>query len=401
MPPFTAKMPETVLEVPVSMPPVTLEKDVPEQVRTDVTNLFKGWTHYEYALRRLQLFATFERSELDLGKEMGRGQFGVVCALHGVTISENGNPKLQAGQRHIANSCIKDDETPRYAVKCINPDLAVNERKYYQAARDLAVEAHFLAALDHPNIVKLRGLASCPMGDSNFFMILDMLPVSLMDRLERWHLRERKLSGLSGKMRDPTGKKSKAIMSEKIRIGYDLINAISFLHKNNIIHRDVKPENVGFDVHGELRLFDFGLSLEFDPKWTKPYQLPCNAGTMRYMAPEVFLKKGYDETVDVYAFGIILWEILSVQKPFSGMTEIQFKEVVMKRGTRPQIDKHWPKDLQVLLSSCWSPKYQERPSAKAAFAAIRPMVESEEGNKGMRHSVHDMPSRLVEGTLKN
>jgi serine/threonine protein kinase len=374
--------------------------DIEEKVRDDVYDLFKGWSHYEYALRRLELFAKFDRDELKLGKEMGRGQFGVVCALHGIDMNDSVDPHLSAERKHLANNCIKDDETPRYAVKCINPDLATTEKKYYQAARDLAVEAHCLSALDHPNIVKLRGLSTSAMGSNQFFMILDMLPVSLLDRLERWHAKERKLSGLSGKMRDPTGKKSKAIMCEKLKIGYDLINAISFLHKNNIIHRDVKPENVGFDVHGDLRVFDFGLSLEYDPKWDKPYDLPCNAGTMRYMAPEVFLKKGYDETVDVYAFGIILWEILSVQKPFSGMTEIQFKEVVMKRGTRPQIDKHWPKELQNLLNECWSPTYDQRPSSKSAFAALRPLVENADENKGLRHSVHEMPSRMAEGNLK-
>jgi serine/threonine protein kinase len=373
---------------------------ITKRVRADVDKLFDGWVHYDFSKCRMDLFAKFDKAELTLGKEMGRGQFGVVCSLQGVDDTKPGDAKWVAERKHIARSCIKEDKTPRYAVKCVNNDLATNEHKYYQAARDLAVEAHFLAALDHPNIIKMRGLSTDEIGGAHFFVILDMLAASLKDRLERWNLKERKLSTFSGRVMDPTGKKSKAIMTDKLKIGHDLINAISFLHKNHILHRDIKPENVGFDAQGELRLFDFGLSLEFNPEWEKPYNLPCNAGTMRYMAPEFFLKQGFEETIDVYAFGIILWEILAVRKPFSGMSEIQFKEMVMKRGQRPEIDKHWPEPLKNLIEKCWAPTFQERPSSKVAFTVMKALVDGDSGgvNKSLRHSAHEQ-RRLVDSSL--
>ena len=72
-----------------------------------------------------------------------------------------------------------------------------------------------------------------------------------------------------------------------------------------------KPDNIGFDVRGDVKLFDFGLSFEITEECSSVdglYELSGNTGSMRYMAPEVALGNPYNHKVDVYSFGILFWQ---------------------------------------------------------------------------------------------
>lgn len=86
-------------------------------------------------------------------------------------------------------------------------------------------------------------------------------------------------------------------------------------------------------------------------------------GTLRYMAPEIGLSLGYGLRADTYSFGIILWQMHALKKPFQFLHSAEkFEQRVFYQGIRPQIDKNWDEDLKDLMSDCWSHDQDARPS---------------------------------------
>ena len=93
----------------------------------------------------------------------------------------------------------------------------------------------------------------------------------------------------------------------------ELILGLEFLHKNNVIYRDLKPENILMDIDGHIKISDFGLSKILEDPDDKTYTL---CGTPQYIAPEILKNKGYDKTVDWWALGCFLYEMLTGCLPF-------------------------------------------------------------------------------------
>ena len=91
--------------------------------------------------------------------------------------------------------------------------------------------------------------------------------------------------------------------------------ALGFLHKNNLIYRDLKPENILLDKEGHVKLTDFGLSkIVFEEKNNEKAFTIC--GTPEYLAPEILEDKGYDQTVDWWSLGALIYEMLVGYSPF-------------------------------------------------------------------------------------
>ena len=140
---------------------------------------------------------------------------------------------------------------------------------------------------------------------------------------------------------------------------------------------DLKPDNVGFTMDMQLKLFDLGLMTLVKKRScvNEVYEMTGFTGSLRYMAPEVALKKAYNEKVDVHSFGIILWEMLTGELPFKGVNKAEFLSTVVGLGYRPKIPKHLPGAVASLLKACWDVDSMQRPTSAEIVASLTAIID--------------------------
>jgi len=161
----------------------------------------------------------------------------------------------------------------------------------------------------------MRGMASCNPFCQDYFLILDRLYGTLEHKIKKWEQKFSKLNGPIIRAR-PSKRRTKLnkLWTDRFLVAYDLASAMRYMHSFNVIYRDLKPENIGFDVRGDVKVFDLGLAKELDPKLADEdglYKLTGTTGSLRYMAPEIAKNQPYNFLADVYSFGIIFWQVCS------------------------------------------------------------------------------------------
>lgn len=134
-----------------------------------------------------------------------------------------------------------------------------------------------------------------------------------------------------------------------------------------------------FDYDGRVKLFDFGLAKELDPKQKTDnglYKMSGGTGSRRFMAPEVALSEPYALSADLYSFGILLWELLAMKKAFAYMPVEEHRDLVIKNGERPEMDPAWSPGIQELLELCWSSNPFNRPASRDVCKIIRSEIQT-------------------------
>ena len=169
----------------------------------------------------------------------------------------------------------------------------------------------------------------------------------------------------------------------------------------SIVYRDLKPDNIGFDIRGDLKIFDFGLARQLpDEKLDNGvYKMTGDTGSPRYMAPEVALGHPYNETADVYSFGILLHQICSLETPFEGFTMKMFDKMVVRGGCRPKCDPKWPPRIQSLIQNCWSANISKRPSMHDVMEILREDLYEHTG-RAVQEDLHDVSGK-TQNSLQN
>eukprot|EP00578_Thalassiosira_sp_NH16_P014042 CAMPEP_0181125350 /NCGR_PEP_ID=MMETSP1071-20121207/26994_1 /TAXON_ID=35127 /ORGANISM="Thalassiosira sp., Strain NH16" /LENGTH=827 /DNA_ID=CAMNT_0023210769 /DNA_START=256 /DNA_END=2739 /DNA_ORIENTATION=+ len=279
---------------------------------------------------------------------------------------------------HIAQHATSGEGEARYAIKIISAHIVENDfQKFLQASMDFATETYFLSVLHHPNILKLRAVGQGDMFSPSYFLVLDRLYDTLSDRIEgRWKTQSDHLE--NGIIVWNRATKLKDLWRERMGVMKDLAGALDYLHKLKIIYRDIKPENVGFDSRGNVKLFDFGLSKEVheeDECSNGTYKLTPNTGSIRYMAPENGNKWPYNFSSDSYSFGIMLWEVAALERPFLSYTTREIRDMVMKWGERPKTKREWPENVVDLMKNAWDSNFRKRPTMKAIEATLEKETE--------------------------
>jgi serine/threonine protein kinase len=187
-----------------------------------------------------------------------------------------------------------------------------------------------------------------------------------------------------------------------------LAEAIRYMHEEpcpgvTFLHRDLKPDNVMVDADDTITLIDLGLAKPIPycgKSGRTPYAMTGQTGSMRYMSPEVAHCEPYTVSSDVYAYSLILWESIQLQKPFSGMSvKDLYKEVLVLGGKRPVLPTSWPSALCRLLAECWDHNPEERPPMHEVHIRLTAILEELkmandlDGREGSSKSSPPRPTR--------
>jgi serine/threonine protein kinase len=335
---------------------------------------------------------TLALSEIQTGRVVGQGGFCMVCKVEKIELNEVfETSETNAKLRSNFAATLRENQ---YVMKTLRTDLP--EEEYVKGIVDLAIEAEFLSVLAHPNIICMRAIANSDPHETKFFVILDRLLITLDRKFNQWR---REVGENSGYWMGPFGyccAKEHFLYKtwlERLTASRDIANAIFFLHNKSIVYRDLKPDNLGFDVSGALKLFDFGLAKRMDTAEESSdgmYLLTGNTGSLRYMAPEVAKGEPYNQTVDAYSFGMLFWQICSLQTPFAGMSARTHADRVIRRGERPKPDRSWPLSWIDIMTRAWAPDTKKRPDFDEIAIFLETQVEEMDGNDG------EIPCRATE-----
>lgn len=153
------------------------------------------------------------------------------------------------------------------------------------------------------------------------------------------------------------------------KFSLEIISGIKHLHDHNIIHHDIKTMNILLDLDQHVKLCDFGLS-------QKTYDIRMiSGGTAAYAAPEllypiVYEFPKYDEKIDIYSFGIVLWVMCSRSDPYEGLCLSEIMKTVVENGMRPPISPQVPPLFRGLMEKCWVESPLDRPSAEEIHSML-------------------------------
>ncbi|ODM97428.1 Protein kinase DC2 [Orchesella cincta] len=171
-------------------------------------------------------------------------------------------------------------------------------------------EKNILKAIKHPFIVSLKWYSK---DEYNIYFLMDF--------------------ACGGELFSYLRKAGKFPVSTGSFYAAEIVSALEYLHFKNIAHRDLKPENLLLDKEGHLKITDFGFAKRLKEKtWTL-------CGTPEYLAPEVIMAKGYGKAVDWWAFGVLVYEMLTGSSPYYGDSKFSTYEKILSGKIE------WPKPM--------------------------------------------------------
>lgn len=208
-------------------------------------------------------------------------------------------------------------------------------------------EARAAAALEHANIGAIHGVEE---QDGRLFLVMPFY------------------GGGTLKQRIAAGPLP---VADAVSCAIQVADGLSLAHGWGIVHRDIKPANLVFADDGTLKILDFGIAKVGGEKLTRTGLV---LGTLAYMSPEQASGGSVDHRSDLWALGIVLYEMLAGRPPFAGPSieqlfrAVRFGDTPLVRGTRPEV----PEEVEAVIGRLLQREPAERyPDAQAVAAALR------------------------------
>ncbi|KAG6491815.1 hypothetical protein ZIOFF_046753 [Zingiber officinale] len=169
----------------------------------------------------------------------------------------------------------------------------------------------------------------------------------------------------------------------RLRMSLDIARGMNYLHNCTpiIVHRDLKSPNLLVDKNWVVKVCDFGLSRI---KHNTFLSSRSTAGTAEWMAPEVLRNEPSDEKCDVFSFGVILWELCTLQQPWEGMNPMQVVGAVGFQDRRLDIPDDMDPIIAGIIRKCWQINPKLRPSFAEIMAVLKPLQKPISSNQGLR-----------------
>lgn len=257
--------------------------------------------------------------EMTLGERIGLGSYG----------------EVYRGEWHGTEVAVK---------KFLDQDISGD------ALEEFRSEVRIMKRLRHPNVVLLMGAVTRA---PNLSIVTEFLPRGSLYRLihrPNNQLDERK----------------------RLRMALDVARGMNYLHNSTpvIVHRDLKSPNLLVDKNWVVKVCDFGLSRM---KHNTFLSSKSTAGTAEWMAPEVLRNEPSNEKCDVFSFGVILWELATLQQPWSGMNPMQVVGAVGFQHRRLDIPSDMDPMIADIIMKCWHNDPKMRPSFGEIMSALKPL----------------------------
>ncbi|XP_065160708.1 mitogen-activated protein kinase kinase kinase 13 isoform X3 [Atheta coriaria] len=215
-----------------------------------------------------------------------------------------------------------------------NEDVAV---KKVQELKETDIRN--LRKLNHPNIVKFKGVCTQP---PCYCIVMEFCA--------------------DGTLYDVLKKQDNSVTPTKVvSWSKQIASGMHYLHSHKIIHRDLKSPNVLIGQHNVVKISDFGTSRTWNGMVSTKMSF---AGTVAWMSPEAIQESACSEKVDIWSFGVVLWELLTCEIPYKDMEQSAIMYMVGCGKLHPPIPKTCPEGFKLIMQMCWKFNPKDRPSFK-------------------------------------
>ncbi len=204
----------------------------------------------------------------------------------------------------------------RVAVKELHMPQGATEKQREERKRRFLREARAAGKLEHPNIVSIYEVGE---DEGRMFIAMEFLE--------------------GGTLRDKMDGEGAITQEDAVEIFSQVLDGLAFAHERGVVHRDIKPENIQLLPDGRAVITDFGIArLKFEPSITMDGQI---FGTPSYMSPEQVVGREIDERTDIWSCGVVLYEALAGEKPFTGDSVVTISHRIMHSETSDPPNVSW------------------------------------------------------------